>query len=293
MVIKFQNMQFELISKIKTTVSGNIDLYLGCDADRREDGLYTVACVRDMELARKLIPMTTKQNVSLSFRDLYASFNADGRYYIIFHYASGRTLQQALDEGKFHLRERLLVLKNIFAQIFLLNMPECFVYEALRKENMVIDDSLGVHFNYFFTEIEYYWQIQEKDLLNRVNGLVHELFAKELEQKSSRELMEFAKELDEGRYGYLWDCYVDYDEVFETVLAKTEQRELEPRRFWWIAWERLKKIFPTVRTVLAAALIVSAAVYLLWNLPNPAVSDNGVSFGQIGTLEIKEVQQPK
>ena len=293
MVIKFQNMQFELISKIKTTVSGNIDLYLGCDADRREDGLYPVACVRDMELARKLIPMTTKQNVSLSFRDLYASFNADGRYYIIFHYASGRTLQQALDEGKFHLRERLLVLKNIFAQIFLLNMPECFVYEALRKENMVIDDSLGVHFNYFFTEIEYYWQIQEKDLLNRVNGLVHELFAKELEQKSSRELMEFAKELDEGRYGYLWDCYVDYDEVFETVLAKTEQRELEPRRFWWIAWERLKKIFPTVRTVLAAALIVSAAVYLLWNLPNPAVSDNGVSFGQIGTLEIKEVQQPK
>jgi len=256
MVIKFQNMQFELISKIKTTVSGNIDLYLGCDADRREDGLYTVACVRDMELARKLIPMTTKQNVSLSFRDLYASFNADGRYYIIFHYASGRTLQQALDEGKFHLRERLLVLKNIFAQIFLLNMPECFVYEALRKENMVIDDSLGVHFNYFFTEIEYYWQIQEKDLLNRVNGLVHELFAKELEQKSSRELMEFAKELDEGRYGYLWDCYVDYDEVFETVLAKTEQRELEPRRFWWLAWERLKKIFPTVRTVLAAALIV-------------------------------------
>lgn len=293
MVIKFQNMQFELISKIKTTVSGNIDLYLGCDADRREDGLYTVACVRDMELARKLIPMTTKQNVSLSFRDLYASFNADGRYYIIFHYASGRTLQQALDEGKFHLRERLLVLKNIFAQIFLLNMPECFVYEALRKENMVIDDSLGVHFNYFFTEIEYYWQIQEKDLLNRVNGLVHELFAKELEQKSSRELMEFAKDLDEGRYGYLWDCYVDYDEVFETVLAKTEQRELEPRRFWWLAWERLKKIFPTVRTVLTAALIVSAAVYLLWNLPNPAVSDNGVSFGQIGTLEIKEVQQPK
>lgn len=293
MVIKFQNMQFELISKIKTTVSGNIDLYLGCDAKCREDGLYTVACVRDMELARKLIPMTTKQNVSLSFRDLHASFNADGRYYVIFHYADGRTLQQALEEGNFHLRERLLILKNIFAQIFLLNMPECFLYEALRKENMVVDDSLGVHFNYFFTEIEYYWQVQEKDLLNRVNGLVHELFARELTQKSSRELMEFAEDLDEGRYGYLWDCYVDYDEVYETVLAKTEQRELEPRRFWWRAWEKCKKVFPTVRTVLAAALIISAAIYLLWNLPNPAVSDNGVSFGQIGTLKIKETEQPR
>ncbi len=293
MVIKFQNIQFELISKIRTTVSGNIDLYLGCDADRREEGLYTVACVRDMELARKLIPMTTKQNVSLSFRDLHASFNADGKYYVIFHHASGKTLQQALEDGNYHLRERLVILRNIFAQMFLLNMPECFLYEALRKENIVLDDSLGVRFNYFFTEINYYWQVQEKDLMNRMNGLVHELFARELEQKKSRDLAEFVTDLDEGRYGYLWDCYVAYDEVYETVLEKTEQRELEPGRFWWRAWERFKKMLPTVRTVLAAALIVSAAIYLLWSLPNPAVSDNGVSFGQIGTLKIKETAQTK
>ena len=32
MIIKFQDMQYELISKIKTTVSGNIDLYLACDS---------------------------------------------------------------------------------------------------------------------------------------------------------------------------------------------------------------------------------------------------------------------
>ncbi|WP_288174595.1 hypothetical protein [Sporofaciens musculi] len=288
MIIKFQDMQYELISKIKTTVSGNIDLYLACDVKRREEGLYTVACVRDMEIARKLIMVTTKQNVSLSFRDLHASFNADGKYYVIFNYAQGRTLQQALEDGKFNLRERLQIMKNIFAQIFLLNMPECFLYEALRKENIIVDDSLGVRFNYFFTEIDYYWQVQEKELMNRVNGLVHELFARELEKKSSRELMEFALDLDEGCYGYLWDCYVAYDEVYETVLAKTEQREPEPGRIWWRAWEKLKKFFPTIRTALAAALIVSAAIYLLWNLPNPALTDNGVTFGQIGTLEIKE-----
>ena len=119
------------------------------------------------------------------------------------------------------------------------------------------------------------------------------MFARELEQKKSRDLAEFVMDLDEGRYGYLWDCYVAYDEVYETILEKTEQRELEPGRFWWRAWERFKKMLPTVRTVLAAALIVSAAIYLLWSLPNPAVSDNGVSFGQIGTLKIKETAQTK
>ena len=293
MVIKFQDKQYELISKIKTMGSGNIELYAACDATKREGARYTVACVNDMELARKLVPVTTKNNTSCTFKDLYDSFNADGRYYIVFSHADGRSLQQAMDKGNYRLQERLLLMKNIYAQIFLLNMPECFVYEALRKENIVLDDSLGVRFNYFFTEINYYWQVQEKDLINRAGGIVHELFARELEQKKSRDLAEFVMDLDEGRYGYLWDCYVAYDEVYETVLAKTEHRELESGRFWWRAWERFKKMLPTVRTALAAALIVSAAIYLLWSLPNPALSDNGVSFGQIGTLKIKEMEQTR
>ena len=41
-------------------------------------------------------------------------------------------------------------------------MPECFLYEILRKDNIVVDDALSVRFNYFFTEVDYYWKVQEK-----------------------------------------------------------------------------------------------------------------------------------
>ncbi len=288
MVIKFQEKQFELISKIKTTGSGAIELYVACDAFLREGPRYTVACVNDMELARKLVPVTTKNNINYTFKDFYASFNADGKYYVIFSHASGNTLQQVIESGNCNLEERLLLLKNIFAQIFLLNMPECFVYEALRKDSIVVDDALGIRFNYFFTEVDYYWKVQEKDFINRLSGLVQELFAKELEQKSSRELMKYARDLEEGRFAYLWDCYVAYDNLYELVLSKSERQELKPGRFWWRAWEWMKKIFPTVRTVLAAALILSAAAYLLFTLPNPVLSDNGITFRQIGTLNVQE-----
>lgn len=290
MVIRFQNRQYELISKIKTTGSGAIELYAASDAGV-EGVKYTIACVNDLELARKLVPVTTKANISFSFKDLLASFNADGRYYVVFNHASGKTLQQVLERGNCNLQERLLLMKNIFAQIFLLNMPECFLYETLRKDNIVVDDDLSVRFNYFFTEVDYYWKVQEKDCINRVSGLVQELFARELEQKSSRELTKFARDMEEGRFGYLWDCYVVYDNIYEVVLTKSERQEIQPRRIWWRAWEKLKQIFPKIRAALAAALIISAALYLLLNLPNPMISDNGISFQQIGTLEIEE--QPK
>ncbi len=286
MVIKFQDKQYELISKIKTMGSGNIELYAACDATKREGARYTVACVNDMELARKLVPVTTKNNTSCMFKDLYDSFNADGRYYIVFSHADGRSLQQAMDKGNYRLQERLLLMKNIYAQIFLLNMPECFLYEVLRKDNIVVDDDLGIRFNYYFTEVDYYWKVQEKDCMNRMTGLVYELFARELEQKSSRELMKYARDMEEGRFAYLWDCYVAYDNIYETVLTKSEQQEIKPGRIWWRAWEGMKKLFPTVRTVLAVALIASAAIYLLLTLPNPVLSDKGVTFNRIGTLEI-------
>ena len=287
MVIKFQNRQYELLSKTKTTGSGAIQLYTASDAGV-EGVKYTIACVSDLELARKLVPITTKANTNFSFKDLHASFNADGRYYVVFHYASGRTLQQVLERGNCNLQERLLLMKNIFAQIFLLNMPECFLYEVLRKDNIVVGEDLSAQFNYFFTEVDYYWKVEEKDCIGRVSGLVQELFAKELEQKSSRELTKFARDMAEGRFNYLWDCYVAYDNIYEVVLTKSERQELQPRRIWWRAWEKLKQIFPKIRAVLAAALIISAALYLLLNLPNPVMSDNGVTFGQIGTLDMQE-----
>ncbi|MDE7435149.1 MAG: hypothetical protein K2N01_04950 [Lachnospiraceae bacterium] len=288
MVVKFQDKQYELISKIKTTGSGTIDLYVACDAARQEDTVYTVACVRDMELARKLVPVTTKKNVNYTFKDLHASFNADGKYYVIFSHAKGRTLQQAMEKGNYDLQERLLLMKNIYAGIFLLNMPQCFLLEVLRKDNIVVDDDLGIRFNYLFTDVDYYWKVQEKDCIERMNGLVHDLFAKEIEQKSSRDLMKYAKDMEEGRFNYLWDCYVAYDNIYESVLTKSEKQELKPGRIWWRAWEGIKKALPKIKMVLAVALILSAAIYLLLTLPNPVMSDNGIAFRQIGTLEIQE-----
>ena len=285
MLIKCLDKRYEVIQKRKAADA--LDLYVAKDLEDAGQKAYTVVCVKDWELARKLILVTTKKNTSIAFKDLQESFNADGKYYIVFQYAEGETLQKTLQEQERSLKERLTLMKNILEQIILLNMPLCFIYEALRKDSIVVDEALEIRFNYFFSEVDYYWQVQERDCLQRISGLVKELFQKELTEKSVRELADFSKSLSQGRVKDIWECYKKCDEICEHFTRKEAAGQIRPGRIWWKAWEAFKGKVPVIKAMLAVLLIVASGVFLLWNLKNPAVSDHGITFEQIGTLKIE------
>lgn len=289
MIIKFPDKRYEVIQKMKMTAS--LQLYLARDLNSPGQEVYTIACVSGSGLIKKLILVTTRKNTSISFKDLHDCFNAEGKYYIVFEYAQGKTLQQALQENDYNLQERLLLMKNIFARMFLLDMPDCFIYEVLRKDSIVVDEALNVRFNYFFTEMDYYWQVDERNCLRRISDLVQEMFRKELTGKSSLELMDFAWALEQEEYLYLWDCYEAFDGIYGQLLRKSEKHEIRPGRIWWRAWDWLKEKLPVIRSGIAAVLILAAGLYLLLHLPNPVLSEEGIAFERIGTLEIREYDQ--
>lgn len=289
MLIKFPDKRYEVIQKMKMTAS--LQLYLARDLNSPGQEVYTIACVSGSGLIKKLILVTTRKNTSIAFKDLHDCFNAEGKYYIVFEYAQGKTLQQALQENDYNLQERLLLMKNIFARMFLLDMPDCFIYEVLRKDSIVVDEALNVRFNYFFTEMDYYWQVDERNCLRRISDLVQEMFRKELTGKSSLELMDFAWALEQEEYLYLWDCYEAFDGIYGQLLRQSEKHEIRPGRIWWRAWDWLKEKLPVIRSGIAAVLILAAGLYLLLHLPNPVLSEEGIAFERIGTLEIREYDQ--
>lgn len=289
MLIKFPDKRYEVIQKMKMTAS--LQLYLARDLNSPGQEVYTIACVSGSGLIKKLILVTTRKNTSIAFKDLHDCFNAEGKYYIVFEYAQGKTLQQALQENDYNLQERLLLMKNIFARMFLLDMPDCFIYEVLRKDSIVVDEALNVRFNYFFTEMDYYWQVDERNCLRRISDLVQEMFRKELTGKSSLELMDFAWDLEQEEYLYLWDCYEAFDGIYGQLLQQSEKHEIRPGRIWWRAWDWLKEKLPVIRSGIAAVLILAAGLYLLLHLPNPVLSEEGIAFERIGTLEIREYDQ--
>lgn len=286
MLIKYLDRRYEVVQKLKTTEV--LDLYVAKDVSDVKQTAYTLACIRDSELARKLILVTTKKNTSLSFKDLHESFNMEGRYYIVFRYTEGKTLKEGLEENIYNLKERLLLFKNLLGQIILLNMPECFIYEVLREDNIIVDEAMGVRFHYSFTEVDYYWQVEEKYCLRRVLGLTQRLFLKELTDKSLPKLEEFMKNLALGRYKDIWDCYEAFNDLYERLEEKSEYEDIMPGRIWWRAWEAFKRKAPVLKSVLAVLLMLAAGAYLLLNLPDPVLSEDGIVFEQIGTLDVKE-----
>lgn len=291
MRIQYLDRCYEVIQKIRSTPA--LDVCVARYPDGGEWKTCTVVCVYDRELARNLILVTTKKNTSLAFQDLLESFNIGGTYYIVFRYMSGEALVQALTRHEYNFRERLLLLKNLFGRILLLNMPDCFLYEVLRKDNIIVDEALQVGFQYAFTEVEYYWQVEENHCVHRIGELVQDLFQKELTEKSVRELEEYARNLTQGKYEDIWSCYEAYHTLYDRLLQRADSSQIRPGRIWWRAWEAFKAWLPVWKSVLAVLLILISGVYLLLHLPNPVQSEDGITFAQIGTLEIKGQEKEK
>lgn len=286
MEIKVLDKHYEVIQRIRST--GFLNVYTARDMNRSEDDLCTVACVRDEALIRELIPVTSAGNTSRAFRDLRDSFMADGKYYIVFRYVEGEHFSEAVKRHGWNLEERLLLVKNLFFQILTMNMPACFIYEALRRDSIVVDEAMGVSFRYYFIEADAYGKVTEADCMKRVGNLLLELFEKELREKSSPELTRFFRDMERGRFEAIWDYYVAFDEIYDQIRQKSANNEVKPGFFRQKLQERLKKAIPVVRTVLVIVLIAAAGAYLLWSLPNPVLSEDGITFSQIGTLEIRE-----
>ncbi|MCC8151032.1 MAG: hypothetical protein LIO96_06160 [Lachnospiraceae bacterium] len=289
MEIRVLDKHYEVIQRIRST--GSLNVYVARDCNLSEGDLCTVACVRDEALIRDLIPVTTVNNTSRSFKDLRESFIADGRYYIVLRYVEGEHFSEAVKKHDWNLEERLLLVKNLFFRILTMNMPTCFIYEALRRDSIVVDAAMGVSFRYCFVEADSYGKVTEADCMKRVGDLLLELFEKELKEKSSPELTRFFRDMERGKFEALWDYYVAFDEIYDQIRQKNANNEIKPRRLRQKIQERFQKVFPVIKTVLTVALIAAAGIYLLWSLPNPAISDDGSTFSKIGTLNIVEQQE--
>ncbi|MCC8030064.1 MAG: hypothetical protein LIO75_09800 [Lachnospiraceae bacterium] len=287
MEIRVLDKHYEVIHRIRS--AGSLNVYTARDLNRTEDNLCTVVCVRDEALIRELIPVTTVSGTSRSFKDLRDSFIADGKYYIVFRHVEGESYAEAVKRHTWNLEERLLLVKNLFFRILTLNMPTCFIYEALRRDSIAVDEAMGVSFRYRFAEAESYGSVTEEDCMKRIDSLLRELFEKERAEKSSPELTRFFRDMEKGKFEALWDYYVAFDEIYDQLRLKSANHELRPGRFRRMG-EWFKKKIPVVKTALIVALIAAAGIYLLRTLPNPVLSDNGISFSQIGTLEIEEQQ---
>ena len=263
------------------------------DLEDEGEGLYLLARFRDPILSRCLLPMLARQAANAAFEDFLGVFSQDGDVYARFRYTDAPLLAERLARGDFGFRERLEIGGNLLERMVLLDMPPVLQFQALREENVTVDDALRVRFNYGLAPADNGLGADMGAVCGRTADLLRRLFAPELSARSLPELEGYLAELDHGRFRGYVEMYAGYDQARKALLERTLSGPAEPQTWLFRLWARIKGLARFVRPVLAGLVLVAAFCYLIYTLLLPTqTKGTPVVFDRIGTVEIQDSASP-
>ena len=286
MIVRTPERQFVVLQVLRS--SENEEICVCRDPEDEGAGLYILARFRSPTLNRYLLPMLARQQSNEAFEDYLGVFSRDGDVYARFRYTDAPPLAQRLERGDLGFRERLEIGGNLLERMTLLNMPHALQFQALRADNVTVDDALRVRFNYVLESMDNCFNADIGFVCIRVAELLQRIFAPECSARAVPELEEYLKRLEQTRFQSYLEIYAGYDQVRKQLLERTLSGPVEPRTWLFRLWERLKKLTRFVKPVLTGVVLVAAFCYLVYTLLLPAQpKGTPVLFDRIGTVEIQ------
>lgn len=284
MIIGTLNRSYDIYLKLQETEQLNIMM-----AWDGEENKCMLAALKDENTIRQFIPFCTEQKENFPFDDFLDFFSKDGWLYLVFRYYEYPPLKACLGNKDTGLKERLHIGKSLLERMVLLHIPFYLQYEALREDNIRIDEGGMVYFNFHMKEPERLLRTDMKEVSQRVYSIFSMLFALEKKEKSCPVLERFLDEVKGNAYGGYMELYQAYEEIFKEVLSLCEVGEIKPGRLGFRVWERVKRLFGYLKLLLIIAVLASLFLYLIYTIRHPSYPDGDrVDFQKIGTLEIKD-----
>lgn len=286
MLVRTQQQRFAVVRVLRETPEEEISL---CRELTENGGLYTLARFRNPDICRLMLPTLARQRDNVAFSDYLGLFTQEGDLYARFRYTDAPTLTQRLEAGKWSLPERLEVGGNLLERMTLQNMPGFLQYEALREQNITVDDALCVRFNYLLEPLSIGFAVDMSLICIRVEELLRELFAPELAAKSAPELEEFLARLAACGCATYLEIYSGYDRVRTQLQQRVLTGQVEPQTWLFRLWRRIKGATRFVRPLLAGLVVVAAFCYLLYTVFLPPIpKGTPVRFDQVGTVVLQK-----
>lgn len=290
MIVRTQSRRFAVVRVLSAREDDEISLCR--DTEDAHEGLFLLVRFRSPELSRRLAPVLVRQQRNPAFEDYLGLFTHEGDLCARFRYSSAPLLEERLKEP-LQLRERLAICGNLLERMALLNMPPLLQYEALRKENVTVDDALTVRFNYSLAQMEPCFEADMRFICLQVQELLELLFAPELAAQAVPELKAYLECLEQGGFGTYLEIYGGYNQVRRSLKDRTADDPAEPQTRLFRLWARIKSLSRFVRPVVAGLVLVAAFCYLIFTLRVPQMpKGTPVTFNNIGTVEIQSAKQP-
>jgi hypothetical protein len=287
MLIQTLNRRYSVILVLNT--SNDADVCVCRDIWEDSGREYLLVAVKNPDLICRCAPFYTRQAGNRSFTDFIECFSRDGQFYIVFAYYAKPTLKAKLTDELYFLSERLDIGKNLLSQILLQNMPPNILYEALQDRNLLLDDALQVHFNYVLEEVASFALFSFDRVQMELARVFRFLLRQEIAGQSSDEIRSFVDDLEACAFTDYMSVYEAYDRIYDMLKALVENGEINPRSFLFRCWERIKRLARLMRPVLVGVVLVTALVFLVYSIANPAPKPGSPppSIEAIGTVRAR------
>lgn len=288
MVIQTISKRYRVIKKL--TGSDQVEAYLCRDDQKLSDERFLVTGLLSSSLSRKTVPFFMELSSGHEGSDFLDCFIQKGSLWLVFRYYEYPALKDRM-EGEFLLEERLEASRSLMERIVSLNLPPYLQYEILKPGNVVVSDASEVYFNYLLEDPEYLESCRMLDVQLNLASCFETLFAPELEEEVSPELLQFINGLKEKDYSGYAGIYRDFRKLYAILVKGKEDGKLKSKGWLLRMWERFKTFMKHMRKVLYAGVIVGLMAFLIYLYLKPETAPaSRIEFNQIGTLKIQETE---
>lgn len=247
------------------------------------------ACVlkQDADI-HKFLPFLAAQQENAPCDDFMGYFPREGRLYIVFRFYDYMTLSERLssDTG---FEERVMIAGNILRRIVILNLPTYLQYEVLGEGNILAGKNGDIRFSYGFHELDRFDSITDRDVIERLTGVLKKIFPEELEKHSCPPLEQFFERIEKEKFPGIAAVLREYDITARAALTLQEAGKIRPKSFGFRLWEKIKKLVRGLKYLLLALVIGALVGYLVYTIRYPSKkAEEAMNYKAIGTLTIGE-----
>ncbi len=244
--------------------------------------------INNRQIILKIMEYVSSCEKNKNFSDFCDYFTMDGCLYMAFEYGEGRTITDVCKEHM-SLKERVELLSRIMQLIIIEDMPEFFQYICLDTDNIMVDTTGTISFDYNIKDIENYDKYTIEDVWQNLLKVVNIIFSHELKIHSIEVIDKWVNSISNNRYEQLIDAYKDFNNISPNIKDTSEMVRTMPKTKGFKRWEKIKGSFKFIKRLLVIILIVVSLAYLIFtiNTSNKRQHEKNV-FDTIGTLKIEE-----
>ncbi len=262
----------------KNEVSSN---YICTDLNDDNDKSYLLVQLQP-EKSAEFIKIIMGMNKGNGYIDC---FSDDGFFYIMFSYDKHQRLDGLIEKEQYSIVEKIEIVKNYFEKIILSDHKKELINEMINFENITLDESLCVEFNYCIFKAEL---CEFTDVQKKISTVIKKIFSNEENKGWFNSINNFCNELSKGKYSSVLDIYKQYLQIYEKIKIEADKNKIIEDKRIFIIGMSVKKIIKIAKGIFYWLIVIAAVALLIYTFVRPDNDKGNTYYKQIGDVKIKE-----